>query len=290
MMENLSESIDISLSIGNLLKEQREKKGCSLQRAAEQTRIRKNFLESIENNQFSDLPGRVYVTGFIRVYASYLGLDGDTLLLQLKDVEIGDGRTSLKPISHTKSPLKSSRKPSSSGVWKVFVGFFLTVLILGIALYYLYDVFQPKAAVVTSVPQIETSAVPVSTVPIHTQIDVTSGANKEPMEVVIPAQKADSAPIAVAVQPPERDLLPPVAQGGSSLRMLALTESSLTIQLDKRMPHKYKLYNGLDLTWKIKEQITVDMAKPGLARFWLDGLELALDGLNSFQLQPAPGE
>ena len=70
---------DAVVDIGTQLKDQREKLGYSLQEAAEHTRIRKTYLESIESNNFSDLPGYAYVTGFVKSYALYLGVDNDPL-------------------------------------------------------------------------------------------------------------------------------------------------------------------------------------------------------------------
>ena len=45
-------------NIGRILKERREELGRTLQNAEQETRIRKTYLESLENNRFSDLPGQ----------------------------------------------------------------------------------------------------------------------------------------------------------------------------------------------------------------------------------------
>ena len=82
-VENVVE--DTVEDIGTQLRNQREKLGYSLQQAAKHTCIRKTYLESIENNQFSDLPGKAYVTGFIKSYSLYLGVDNRPLLTQLEE-------------------------------------------------------------------------------------------------------------------------------------------------------------------------------------------------------------
>lgn len=46
----------------------------------EQTKIRKRYLEALENEHFYILPGQVYVRGFIRSYARYLELDSEALV------------------------------------------------------------------------------------------------------------------------------------------------------------------------------------------------------------------
>jgi hypothetical protein len=66
-----------------------------------------------------------------------------------------------------------------------------------------------------------------------------------------------------------------------------LADSSLIIKVDTRKPQQYKLYDGLDLTWKIKQGVKVEFAASDVARFWLNGQEIELAGYKSFALQPA---
>jgi cytoskeletal protein RodZ len=61
--------------LGILLREAREKRGISLEKAEADTRIRYKFLLALENEDYSVLPGQVYIKGFLKTYASYLGLD-----------------------------------------------------------------------------------------------------------------------------------------------------------------------------------------------------------------------
>lgn len=43
-------------------------------------KIRRKYLEALENEEFEILPGRVYVKGFLKNYAGYLGLDAGKIL------------------------------------------------------------------------------------------------------------------------------------------------------------------------------------------------------------------
>ena len=67
-------------SLGNLLRAQREERGLTLEQAEEATRIRRRYLEALEAEHFAELPGEVYVRGFLRLYAEYLGLNPDEVL------------------------------------------------------------------------------------------------------------------------------------------------------------------------------------------------------------------
>ncbi|MCE2715716.1 MAG: helix-turn-helix domain-containing protein [Pseudomonadota bacterium] len=73
------------LTIGQLFKTQRLQQKKSLEDVADSLKIRKVFLQAIEDEQFDQLPGGVYTVGFIRSYAQYLGLDPETIIEQLKD-------------------------------------------------------------------------------------------------------------------------------------------------------------------------------------------------------------
>ncbi len=71
--------------IGVLLREAREGTGQSLRGVAQVLRIRRIYLEAIEDGRFQDLPGPAYATGFIRTYADHLALDSDEIIRRFRD-------------------------------------------------------------------------------------------------------------------------------------------------------------------------------------------------------------
>lgn len=294
-----------AVDIGAVLKARREKLGYSLDEVAQRTCIRKVYLESLEHNRFDDLPGQAYVTGFIRNYASCLGIDSNPLLDHLAELPAAAGQPSLKlvPLSRHKSGL--ARKPAATRGWSAFAFGLLAVLLLGGALYFLPGLFLKKTVVATA-PQEEVASVsapaeaPTEAAQTPPAADpgepaIPPAASESPAVPVaegpVAGQGVDGSPGAQAVaEAPAAPSLPPVAAGGSALRMLALAESSLKIYLDERDPHEYKLRQGLDLTWQVRKTVRIELSGPGVARFWLDGQELALENLESFQLQPGSGE
>lgn len=60
---------------GPMLRRVRESLGISINEIAEHTKIGKHHLASLEGEVWSDLPAEVYIKGFLRQYALYLGLD-----------------------------------------------------------------------------------------------------------------------------------------------------------------------------------------------------------------------
>jgi transcriptional regulator with XRE-family HTH domain len=77
--------------LGELLKEARQNKGASLEEIEEEIRIRKKYLQALEEEDFSIMPPEVYVKGFLRNYAIYLGLDPEEVRALYKGESIGKG-------------------------------------------------------------------------------------------------------------------------------------------------------------------------------------------------------
>jgi len=66
--------------IGNTLREARVRRNLTLQQVEEDTKIRVKYVQAMENEDFDLMPGVTYVKGFLRTYATYLGLDPDVIL------------------------------------------------------------------------------------------------------------------------------------------------------------------------------------------------------------------
>lgn len=69
-------------SIGNILRTERETQGRTLTEVSKAIYIKTKYLSALEEENFAAIPGEVYVKGFIRAYASYLGMDGEELVAQ----------------------------------------------------------------------------------------------------------------------------------------------------------------------------------------------------------------
>lgn len=73
---------------GEMLREARERKGVSLEEAEEETKVRARYLAALENEEYDVIPGKAYVKGFLKIYANYLGLNPDEVILQYKSSQI----------------------------------------------------------------------------------------------------------------------------------------------------------------------------------------------------------
>lgn len=71
----------MSMTLGEKLRQAREERGISLSEVAEQTRISPLYLESIDKDDYRNLPGGIFNRGFVKSYAKYVGLDEQEALL-----------------------------------------------------------------------------------------------------------------------------------------------------------------------------------------------------------------
>lgn len=97
-------------SVGQDLRKARERKGEQLDHISRLLKIRKDYLALLEEGAADSLPGRAYAIGFVRSYATYLGLDGAEYVERLKAEIAGRGDSKEPQVS-------SSAPPSAERLW-----------------------------------------------------------------------------------------------------------------------------------------------------------------------------
>ena len=65
--------------IGNFLRERREARGISLIEAEKDLKIRKKYLQALEEGNLDVIPGKTYIIGYLRNYSKYLGIDEENI-------------------------------------------------------------------------------------------------------------------------------------------------------------------------------------------------------------------
>lgn len=68
--------------LGQFLKQARVEKNISIEEIQEITKIRKRYLEAIENGEYDVLPGQFYARAFIKSYSEAIGLNAEDVLQQ----------------------------------------------------------------------------------------------------------------------------------------------------------------------------------------------------------------
>lgn len=93
---------------GQILQEARKRHNISIEAAARDLNIRREFLDAIEEDDFENLPTTAYAVGFVRSYAKYLRLDSPALVEQFRGEVKGSPHDAAL---HIPVPVRESRLP-----------------------------------------------------------------------------------------------------------------------------------------------------------------------------------
>jgi hypothetical protein len=161
----------------------RESRGVTLEEAARDTRVRREFLEAIEAEDFHLLLGDVHVRGCLRTYATYLRLSPDKVIAMYEADLGGEDVVIVVPPVRSEPVLGARRRRDDHRLWILVA---VTVLVLAAA-------FGVLSARRPAPPPANLSAVTgsmVAGVQIGRPISVAVEAQR-PVEVTIVADAGD---------------------------------------------------------------------------------------------------
>jgi cytoskeleton protein RodZ len=107
--------------IGKILKQERERRGYSVEDVYKGTKISIMSIEALENGDFDVLPHPVYTRAFIKTYAEFLGLD-PAEFLQAYDSFLNFSETEIEATQQLRTSVYSSR-----WLWLVLICFLLFI-------------------------------------------------------------------------------------------------------------------------------------------------------------------
>lgn len=116
---------------GDRLRLAREAAGLSLADIATRTRVTQRHLQAIENSEFSELPGRTYVTGFARAYARALDLPEAEIAAELRR-ELDEDEYGARPLYEAYEPTDPARLPTARLTWTLVIVALLLVSAYGV--------------------------------------------------------------------------------------------------------------------------------------------------------------
>lgn len=76
--------MDAMQELGLFLRTERERRGLTIEQVASATKIAVKYIHALESDQFSDLPAKPFVRGFVSSYARFIGLDSKEVLRQFE--------------------------------------------------------------------------------------------------------------------------------------------------------------------------------------------------------------
>jgi transcriptional regulator with XRE-family HTH domain len=249
-------------SVGSILRRCREFSHISIEEAAEATKIGKNYLRALEDDRFQDLPSPAYLKGFLRTYATYLGLQTEELI-QLAAQQEND-------FSAEPQTTERTRQAVCGFSWQrlILPAVLLTAVIVSAVFMVPSAPERPKPPV----PQ-PVSAAPQPAAPVISVQPVRSSAVVATTNVTAPqADMVETPPETVAPKP--RD--------GFMVRMRVNRNSSLSVLIDDAESQGYELTSGDLIEWKAARTIALDLSDADSVAIELNGTPL--------KLQAAPGK
>lgn len=176
--------------IGDVLRKAREAIDTSLDDISALLKIRSDHLQALENDDFERLPGSVYAIGFIRTYATHLGLNAGELIERYKAAVAVPHLEDQSPNPQTDVEPISGAVKIAIGVMAVFVVYILWLIAGGAG--------DDKNTRIASAPAVatapSTSATPVSpsiSAPSTTSKTTEKPAAETPAANVQPALVSD---------------------------------------------------------------------------------------------------
>jgi cytoskeletal protein RodZ len=142
------------MSLGERFRAAREQRGLTLSDVAEHVRIRSVYLAAIEEENWKAIGAPVYIRGFLRTYARFLGLDPEEAVA---DFNSSHGGAAGGPAAPAPSSRYETRPQGGSLAPLIWVAGIIAVALIGFVVY--LAVTPPKTA-----PQVavNTSAQPAA--------------------------------------------------------------------------------------------------------------------------------
>ena len=245
------------LTVGQYLRQEREKRKVTLDSVAKVTRITQENLEALEKDDFQAISAPVIVRGFLRNYAIYLGLDPKEI------VDRYDSQTDLVKIPGDKevSPPAKDENP----VLKYLV--VLCILLAGVAiLYYLQESPVPPS-----------SPPPSPAVPAAPPPGPPSPAPGQAARKAIPPgkeRKTSEGPVSAVTGPGEKEA---AKEQRHVLKAVAVEKTWMRILSDEQQVSDVLLQPKETTSWTARRQFRITIGNAG-------GIELFLNGVSQGRL------
>ncbi len=264
--------------LGQMLRETRESMGISLAEAEEATKIRKKYLQALEDGNYDVLPPAVYVRGFLRTYATYLGLDPEAAVAMYRDgAQI---HTTPKEPQIISEPLV----PSSPINWELIAGVLMLVAV-GVILVVVYRQYIAPLAAQPAIPSpptvtVEEPALAAAETPVLAVSD-TSIASPTPEPSPTPPPPTPEPPTPTVTQtrqPTATWTATPAQTQALTLRLNVTARSWIRVVLDGQTAFEGTVTPGEERIWQAKREIQMRTGNAGGLIATINGQELGALG------------
>lgn len=260
-------------SPGAILRRCREFHGLTLEEASETTKIGISHLKALEDDLIREFANQAYLKGFLRIYATYLGLNSDDIA-RMYDKLFGVQGEGQEPV---RVPVISSRPTRRLiSLKKMLFPAVLLAVILITATF-----FKPSPSPVVR-PQLPPVVVaPIAQNPAVQEVHSSVQAKKADQENVPKKaeKRAEEPPAVENVALPKR---PVDTAKGFILKIKVTQNGTLAATVDGSDVQQYELTSGDIIEWKAEKKVTLELSNAG-------GVDVELNGKPYKPLGP-PGK
>jgi cytoskeletal protein RodZ len=249
-------------SPGAVLRRCREFHGITLEEASETTKIGISHLKALENDQIRVFANQAYLKGFLRIYATFLGLNSDDVARMYDKLF---GVQSEKPDSARTPPTPTKPPRRLISFKKMILPAFLLALILITAIFFKRPPVPPARQ-----PQPTMVVVPSS---LNSALHISqSSARNKRVGQDIPSSKPERR--SAELPDPEKTVtLKRVVDTakGFILKIKVTQNGTLTATVDGSGAQQYELTIGDVIEWKADKKVTLELSNAG-------GVDVELNG------------
>jgi cytoskeletal protein RodZ len=211
--------------LGDEFRAAREARHLSLSDVSEQIHIRSVYLQSIEDEDWSAIAAPVYVRGFLRTYARFLGLDPESAVERF-NADMGESGMRNEPASVRQLGTRTGPSP---WLWAAIA---IAVLLVGFVGYKFYDNQAGGADGGTTVASASASVSP-SAAPSSAASPLPSSAASPLPSGASPVPTGSDAAVGAASPGPAASDASPAAESKTKTLVVSITQTSwLLVEID----------------------------------------------------------
>ncbi len=206
-------------ALGEEFKSAREARGLTLSDVAERLHIRSVYLAAIEDEDWHVIGAPVYVRGFMRTYARFLGLDPEAAVARFS-AAVPPGTPAASSPRPAAAAAPAERTPGEAGSPSLAAILAIVVAVVAV-IFVAYEFYQYRAGAPAGVPVVEATAAP------------------DAADTAAPLAEATAAATAAASDAPS-----PLAAGQPNLSIQLTDTSWLRVLIDGKVAYEGTLRAG----------------------------------------------
>jgi cytoskeleton protein RodZ len=290
-------------SLGEFLRQEREKRGITIEQVASATKINVRLLHLLESDQYSELPAKPFIRGFVSSYARFIGVDSKEILTHFGDfLEMRSHERPTRDAGHSGYAFEKREGEQSRTILWIVMGAFL--VFGGIGLIFLKPSLKHhKSSQIEKLREANPEALPsdspstspspnssVSAIPTAPSPSPTPKPSPKPTPTAItPTATPTTAPLVIApTAGPSASPSPSPSEKPDPLNSgVNLTPAEIKykvvfkagkdvwvrFQIDERPKSKFILREGRVLVLRAKDSIRFQTSDPGSLSFRVNGAQ-----------------